>query len=129
MRCLFSVSLSLVLIVSSATEAATPRLRSLKPVGAQRGTEVEVTISGRRLGDAQEIVFYHPGIAATKLQVVNDAEIKASFKIAADSPYGLHDFRLRTATGLSDLRSFSVGAMKDVSELEPNNDFAKPQAI
>jgi hypothetical protein len=129
MRSLLSFSLSLVVIVSSAAEAATPRLRSLHPAGAQRGTEVEVSISGRRLGDAQEIVFHHPGITTTKLQVVNDAEIKATFKIAADSPLGLHDFRLRTATGLSDLRSFSVGAMKDVSELEPNNDFAKPQAI
>src|SRR5699024_6242596 len=104
-------------------------MRSIKPAGGQRGTEVEVTVSGRRLGDTKEILFYHPGIAATKLQVVSDTELKATLKIDADSPLGLHDFRLRTATGLSELKSFSVGALRDVAEAEPNNDFSKPQPV
>ena len=124
-----TLALTLVLVVSSAALGASPRTRSIRPAGGQRGTEVEVTISGRRLGDAQEVLFYHPGITATNIKVVNDAEIKATFKIAADSPLGLHDLRLRSATGLSEMRSFSVGALKDVAEVEPNNDFVKPQPI
>jgi hypothetical protein len=124
-----TLSLALLLLVTSAADAASPRLRSLRPAGGQRGTEVEVTISGRRLGDAREILFYHPGIETAKLQVVGDNEVKATLKIAADSPLGLHDLRLRTATGVSELRSFSVGALKDVAEVEPNNDFANPQKI
>jgi len=124
-----TLALSLVLIVSSVALGASPRTRSIRPAGGQRGTEVEVTISGRRLGDAKEVLFYHPGIEATNIKVVNDAEIKATFKIAADSPLGLHDLRLRTATGLSEMRSFSVGVLKDVAEVEPNSDFAKPQSV
>src|SRR3954454_11573264 len=124
-----TILLSLLLIVTTTADAATPRLRAIKPAGGQRGTEVEISISGRRLGDAREILFYHPGITTTKLQVVNDSEVKATLKIAQDSPLGLHDLRLRTATGVSDLRSFSVGALKDVAEVEPNNDFARPQKI
>ena len=124
-----TLALCLALIVSSVAVGASPRTRSIRPAGGQRGTEVEVSISGRRLGDAKDIIFYHPGIEATNLKVVNDAEIKATFKIAADSPLGLHDLRLRTASGLSELRSFSVGALKDVAEVEPNNDFVKPQKI
>jgi hypothetical protein len=124
-----TLALSLVLIVSSVTLGASPRARSIRPAGGQRGTEVEVTISGRRLGDAKEVLFYHPGIEATSIKVVNDAELKATFKIAADSPLGLHDLRVRTATGLSELRSFSVGVLKDVAEVEPNSDFAKPQPV
>ena len=31
------------------------------------------------------------------------------------------------AKHLSELRTFSVGALKDVAEVEPNNDFAQPQ--
>src|SRR5262245_47916115 len=95
-----TLTLGLVLIVSSVVQAASPRIRSIKPAGGQRGTEVEVSISGRRLTDAQEIFFYHPGIKATRLQVVNDSEIKAILEIAPDSPLGLHDFRLRSASGL-----------------------------
>jgi hypothetical protein len=121
--------LSFLLIVTTTADAASPRMRAIKPAGGQRGTEVEIAISGRRLGDAREILFYHPGITTANLQVVNDSEVKATLKIAQDSPLGLHDFRLRTASGVSEMRSFSVGALKDVAEVEPNNDFAQPQRI
>jgi hypothetical protein len=98
-------------------------------MGGQRGTEVEVTLGGGRLADAKEIVFYQPGVSVTKLQVVNDGAVKATLKIAHDCLLGLHEIRLRTATGISEVRSFSVGALKDVAEVEPNNEFAKPQPI
>jgi hypothetical protein len=102
---------------------------SVRPLGGQRGTEVEVTLAGGRLSDAKEVLFYQPGITTTKLQVVNDSQVKATFKIAPDCRLGLHELRLRTATGLSEVRIFSVGSLKDVVEVEPNNDFAKPQPI
>lgn len=124
-----TLTLVLLLIVSPVAQAASPRLRSLKPAGGQRGTEVEVSLSGRRLADAQEIFFYQPGIEATNLKVVNDGELKATFRIAPDSPLGLHELRLRSASGVSEAHSFSVGALKDVAEVEPNNDFTTPQRI
>ena len=74
-------------------------------------------------------MFYQPGITVTKIQAVNDGQVKATFKIAPDCQLGLHELRLRTATGLSEVRTFSVGALKEMSETEPNNDFAKPQPI
>ncbi|MCA9266835.1 MAG: PPC domain-containing protein, partial [Planctomycetales bacterium] len=40
-----------------------------------------------------------------------------------------HALRVRTETGVSNLRLFSVGALPQVNEAEPNNDFAAPQAI
>ncbi len=42
---------------------------------------------------------------------------------------GFHAVRVRTATGISNLRTFSVGALPEVPEVEPNNDFATPQAV
>jgi len=109
--------------------AASPSLGAIRPVGAQRGTEVEVTLSGARLGDAKEIFYYQPGITTVSLTRVDDNTVKAKLKIAADAPLGLHDLRVRTASGISELRTFSVGDLKGVSEVEPNNDFATPQAI
>ena len=44
--------------------------------------------------------------------VVNDDQVKATVKIAPDCRLGLHDLRLRTATGISELRTFSVGALR-----------------
>jgi hypothetical protein len=130
MRCrTLLAALALLLSLAAQGRAYTPSLTSVRPVGGQRGMELEVTFGGDRLSDAKEILFYQPGISVTKLAAVNNNAVKATVKIAADCPLGLHDLRLRTATGISELRTFSVGALKEVTEAEPNSDFAKPQPI
>lgn len=122
---------ALLLLTLGVTQgrAASPSLTGVRPIGGQRGTEIEVNLTGARLADAKEVMFYEPGVTMTKIQTVNDGHVKATFKIAPDARLGLRDLRLRTATGFSEMRSFSVGALKDIPEAEPNNDFAKPQAI
>lgn len=121
--------LATLLSLAPAATASTPSLSAVRPMGGQRGTDVEVVFSGARLGDAQEVLFYQPGVTATEIAKVDDNSFKARVKIAADSPLGFHDLRVRTATGVSELRGFSVGAMPEVKEAEPNNDFDAPQAI
>jgi hypothetical protein len=128
MRFWFATCVASSLLASTAC-AATPSLSAIRPTGGQRGTEIEITLSGARLGDAQEIVYYQPGITTLSLTKINDNSVKAKIKIAADCALGLHDLRLRTATGLSELRTFSVGALKEINEVEPNNDFLSPQPI
>src|SRR5262245_4687629 len=123
------IGIALALLPFSTAHAATPSLGAIRPVGGQRGTEMEITLSGARLGDALEIVYYQPGIATTSLKKVDDNNIKAKIKIAADCALGLHDLRVRTATGISELKTFSVGALKEMDEKEPNNDFGAPQPI
>jgi hypothetical protein len=123
------LAFSVLITSASLTTAASPSLGAIRPVGGQRGSEIEVSLSGARLGDAKEILYYQPGISTVSLTKVDDNNVKAKLKIAADAPLGLHDLRVRTATGISELRTFSVGALKDVAEVEPNNDFAAPQPI
>ena len=110
-------------------QAASPSLGGLSPRGGQRGTEVVVTLAGARLEDAQEILFYEPGIEVTKLEVVDPQNVKATFKIAADAVLGSHRFRVRTATGVSELKPFFIGALPVVDEVEPNSEFTAPQAV
>jgi hypothetical protein len=123
------LALSFVCLGSMPALASSPSLGAVRPVGGQRGTEMEVTLSGARLGDVKEIVYYQPGITTLSLTKVDENTVKAKLKIAADAPLGLHDIRVRTATGISELRTFSVGALKEINEVEPNNDFAVPQVI
>ena len=117
------------LLLTIAAHASTPNLSAVRPTGGQRGTEVVVSLLGSRVGDGQEVLFYQPGIKATKFEKIDDNHVKATLQIAPDARLGLYDLRLRTATGLSELRTFSVGALKEQGEVEPNNDFAKPQPI
>ena len=123
------LALLALLTVASPVLAISPVVRGMKPVGGRRGTEVVVTLTGQRLADTRGILFYEPGIVATKIEAGKDDQVKATFKISPDAPPGLYDFRLRTATGISPLRTFSVGVLEEVAEVEPNNDFAKPQPI
>lgn len=119
----------LALAAAPPAFAASPSLGSITPYGAQRGREVEVLFNGARLSDAQEVLFYDPGIVCAHLEVVNDNQVKTRLSIAPDCPLGVHSMRVRTATGVSELRLFWVGALPDVAEAEPNNDFAQPQAV
>lgn len=109
--------------------AASPSLGGIAPRGGQRGAEVAMFFNGARLGDVQEVMLYSPGFSVGKLEVVNDNQIKATVKIAPDCRLGEHAMRLRTATGISELRTFWVGALPVVEEKEPNSDFATPQKV
>ncbi len=127
-RTLLAAAVFTVLVPITAF-AATPSLGSLAPRGAQRGTEIEVLFNGARLEDAQEILFYEPGIEVTKLEAVNTNQVKAKLKIAPDCQLGAHRLRIRTATGISDLHPLMIGNLPIVNEVEPNSDFAAPQVV
>src|ERR671910_791029 len=99
-------------ILCATAFAASPNLGAIQPRGGTRGaTGVELVFSGARLSDAQEVLAYYPGITVKKLEVVNDTTLKVTATIAPDCRLGEHAFRVRTATGISDVRTFWVGAM------------------
>ncbi len=61
--------------------------------------------------------------------MITNKVVKATVKIAPDCPLGEHHLRLRTAGGISELRTFFVGPYPLVSEVEPNNLTAQAQKI
>lgn len=117
------------LLMASPALAVQPTFSAVDPPGVQRGAEAELTLRGARMEDAQELMLYAPGVEVTNLEVVNGSTVKVKLKIAADCRLGFHAARIRTETGISNLRLFAVGALPQVAEVEPNNDFAAPQAV
>lgn len=65
-----SCILTAVLVVCHAatTIASDPTLTVITPRGIQRGAEHVLTFSGARLQDAEEILFYEPGIEVVKIE-------------------------------------------------------------
>ncbi len=115
---------------AAVASAAVPRLDHLQPQGGQRGTEVAVTLIGGRIGQGpQQVLFYEPGIEVRGIERIDDNQTKVTLAIAADCPLGVHALRVRTATGLTNLRTFHVGALPEIVEQEPNSVFESPQAI
>ena len=121
----------LVILVCGTTPVfgASPVLSVITPRGAHRGVETEVLFHGARLEDAQEVMIYEPGIDVVEFAVVNGGQVKAKLKIAADCTLGTKHMRVRSASGLSDLRNFTVSALPTVMEVEPNSDFKQPQVV
>ena len=109
--------------------AASPRLSIILPRGVQRGGERTMTFSGSRLGDGQEILFYEPGFEVVGIEADGNDKLQTTVRVAPDCRLGEHVAQVRTASGISDFRTFYVGALPDVGEKEPNSDFLKPQPI
>lgn len=113
-------------------QAASPQLNSTVPRGGQRGSEVEVTITGARLLDAEEILFHQPGIEFKEIvhpENSNGSNFKVKFVIAPDAALGEHTFRVRAKSGVTYARRFWVSQFPNVDEVAGNNEFATPQEI
>lgn len=70
--------------------------------------------------------------AKTALDNANKApanKVEATLVIAPDCELGEHHIRLRTASGASYARTFWVSQFPTVDEVEPNDDFEKPQEV
>ncbi len=113
----------------SMAHAGHPDVNVLSIGGLQRGTSKEVTLSGARLGDAKSVLFYAPGLTASGITKVDNNVVKLTVEADGSVLPDLYPFRLVTDTGVSNMRLLNVSALPSVAEVEPNNDFTKPQPI
>jgi len=116
--------------IVSAAPRGSPSVHIVLPRGGQRGTELTVTFHGERLADAAGVLFHEPGIELLSIEAPDEASAVARLRIAPECELGEHLLRLRTRTGISQLRSFWVGPFPCVDEVEPNDslDAAQPLA-
>ena len=125
----FVLAIAICLSTLMSLQAASPRLSVILPRGIQRGVEHVVEFSGSRLVDAQEIFFYDSGFEVTGIEPDGNDKVKVTVRVAADCRLGEHVAQVRTSTGISDFRTFYVGALPAVAEKEPNSVFDSPQPI
>ncbi|MCW1921459.1 PPC domain-containing protein [Luteolibacter arcticus] len=118
-----------LLLGGTAFAGFTPVLNLIEPRGGQRGTELEMHFYGERLDGLQELLAYDPGIEVRSIAVENDKHASAKIFIKPDAPLGEHGLRVRTAGGVSYLRSFFVGQFPTVSEVDPNDKPDQAQRI
>ena len=117
------------LLVAANLQAAAPNLANILPRGHQRGTETDLNFHGQRLEDAAEALFFDAAIQTLKLEVVSASHVRVRARIAENCRLGEHSVRLRTRSGISELRTFFVDALPAIDEAEPNNEFGTPQEI
>ncbi len=128
---MFAITLSPQLATAQKVLLPLPRLLSTMPMGAQAGTEVEVTITGEHVDDPEELVFSHAGIRAVPLLDAASEPIPNKYlvSIAADCPTGLYEARVMSRLGMSSARIFSVGSLKELVQASPNTTIATAMDI
>ena len=108
------------------------RLSSLFPPGGQRGTTVEVTVSGGTdLDEVDQLILSHAGISsAPKLDAAGNPVV-GTFIVSIDSsvPPGLYDARIRGLFGISNPRIFRVDTLPELQETEPDNSAAQATVV
>lgn len=128
-RVLAAFGLTAFFLTGTLVQAASPDLQNSTPRGGQRGTEVKVTLTGTRLEDMDKVVFHKPGIVAKDVKAIDSRKVEATFVISKDCEIGEHYMRLLGKSGFSYVRNFWVGQFPEVDEVEPNDEFEKPQVI
>lgn len=103
-----------------------PRLLTTSPMGGKAGTQVELTISGEHLDEADQLVFSDSRITAIrKLNAEGNPEANRYLvTIAVDCPPGLYESRVMTRLGISSSRAFAVGTLPELSISKPNTSLA-----
>lgn len=123
--------LSGALAATASAAAGAPAIDRILPPAGRQGTDVEVQLIGTDLDDPQEVFFEEGRISARDITAEGDTIVKATFTIPADCAAGPQRLRVRTTSGLSELRMFHVHRDEQIEEKEPNDtlDAAMPIAV
>ena len=128
-RLLLSLSCLALTLFASLSQAAQPEITGFVPRGLQRGTSAKLILQGNRLKDARQLLMDIPGVNVKSIKPVDTRKVEVELEIPAETNPGLYPVRLVTETAVSNMIVFSVGAMPNVEEKEPNSEFSTPQEI
>ena len=115
----------LSLLLSFSVRGAVPTLDHLFPVAVQIGTTNSITAVGKFDPWPPKVWVDAPGISFKP--ETNSG--KFSVEVATNAPVGPHLVRLFNEQGSSALRFLIVTRDPQVAEVEPNDDFKKPQVV
>ena len=108
---------------------STPRLNLITPRGIQRGREHTLKFIGERLNETQQVFLYSEGVEVLSFKQIDNRNVEVTVKVSDECRLGEHIAQLRTSRGISDFRSFYVGALEEVIESEPNNSITQNQPV
>ena len=121
--------LAALLLAPFVARAAYPDMSALKPHGGQIGADVKLTITGARLDDFEDLMFYTPGFKVKSVESRAGNKVELTLSIDKSVRAGNHVMRVRTKSGVSHMRQFFASPFPNVEEKEPNSEFSGAQAI
>ena len=102
------------------------------PMGMQRGTTMELTLTGTNLAGPTGVLASFPAkitIPSDNKNGLDNTKLRVRLEVPADAPIGYHTFRLASTRGMSNLRLFCIDDLPQVLELASNNSKDTAQAV
>lgn len=109
-----------------------PTLSMPVPLGIQRGTAMDLTLTGTNLAEPTGLWTSFP--ANVTIPTDNDngkdnAKLRVHLDVPKDAPLGFHSIRLATTRGMSNFRLFCIDDLPQVLENDTNRSKSTPQAV
>jgi hypothetical protein len=102
------------------------------PLGAQRGSTIELTLTGTNLAGPTGLWTSFPAkvtIPTDKNNGKDNASLRVQVEVSHDAPLGFHTLRLATTRGLSNFRLFCIDDLPQVMEVDTNRSRTTAQAV
>ena len=122
LRKLFLSAATVLLIeVATASDLPSPWVERVEPLGAIRGSTVEVELTGRYLSNAVSVEFDCDDIEWLETFETHSGSVRGRLRVADDAALGPHIVSVITEDGRSNARLFNVTQFLSTAEVEPNN--------
>jgi hypothetical protein len=141
MKCRYFLGFSLLVLSAGPAPAQIPPtppnpqapvLAVPAPLGMQRGTKLDLTLTGSNLADPAGLWTSFPAkvtIPTDNNNGKDPAKLRVQLEVPADAPLGFQTIRLATTRGMSNSRLFCIDDLPQVIEVETNRNKATPQAV
>jgi hypothetical protein len=109
-----------------------PTLNPILPLGGQRGTTLDLTLTGTKLDGSTGLWTSFPAkvtIPTDGDNGKNPAQLRVKLEVPADAPLGFHAIRLATRKGMSNARIFCIDDLTTVNALPTNHAPKTPQQV
>jgi hypothetical protein len=109
-----------------------PVLAAPAPLGMQRGTTLELTLTGTNLAEPTGLLVGFPckvTIPTDNKNGLDNAKLRVRLEVPADAPLGAHRLQLATTRGMSNLRLFCVDDLPQVAQAAGNHARTSAQAL
>jgi hypothetical protein len=115
-----------------APDPKAPVLNPVAPLGVQRGTKIDLTLTGTNLADPTGLWLSFPAKVTIPTEANNgkdNGKLLVQLEVSADAPLGFHTLRLATTRGISNFRLFCVDDLPQVLEVDTNRSRGSAQAV
>jgi hypothetical protein len=109
-----------------------PLLQPVVPLGMQRGTALEVTLTGTNLAGPTGVWTSFPAKVTIPSDANNgkdNAKLRVRLEVPKDAPLGFHSLRLATTRGMSNVRLFCIDDLPQVLETATNHSVKTAQPV